>query len=455
MWRLFSIIFGLLIFIPIVAIGEEDISQQKRIIPLSEAIELGIKNSYTLEIQDERINQSIAIQRKALALLLPVLTAQGTYTRYDKEVVMKFPDINSLKISITEPYISFTKYNNYVIQKENSFGALASLNLPIINIPNYLTYKNAKDSTKITELNKESQKADLIYNIATAYLNTISIKKSIAITKNSVELARLHLRIVEAKLKNGDANELTLTKARLDLERALNDSEKAEKAYSIAIEGLALLLNIEKNFDIEDSVNINTDLALDIEKLTEIALKRRPDVKILAENRELIQRDINLSMSRLLPTLNMNAVYRYSDITNFVGEETQWFIIFSLNLNLYDGGLRYAEIREKRSRLNENELQIRQLKEGIKSQISQNIKEIESCKRNISSLERQLELARKSYDLSVKSYNAGVISQSELIDSEIIVTNTELLLEKEKNDCLIYYIKLLKNTGDINSFKGK
>ncbi|MGC9042952.1 MAG: TolC family protein [Myxococcota bacterium] len=437
------------------AIGEEDISQQKRIIPLSEAIELGIKNSYTLEIQDERINQSIAIQRKALALLLPVLTAQGTYTRYDKEVVMKFPDINSLKISITEPYISFTKYNNYVIQKENSFGALASLNLPIINIPNYLTYKNAKDSTKITELNKESQKADLIYNIATAYLNTISIKKSIAITKNSVELARLHLRIVEAKLKNGDANELTLTKARLDLERALNDSEKAEKAYSIAIEGLALLLNIEKNFDIEDSVNINTDLALDIEKLTEIALKRRPDVKILAENRELIQRDINLSMSRLLPTLNMNAVYRYSDITNFVGEETQWFIIFSLNLNLYDGGLRYAEIREKRSRLNENELQIRQLKEGIKSQISQNIKEIESCKRNISSLERQLELARKSYDLSVKSYNAGVISQSELIDSEIIVTNTELLLEKEKNDCLIYYIKLLKNTGDINSFKGK
>ncbi|MGC8927111.1 MAG: TolC family protein [Myxococcota bacterium] len=437
------------------AIGEEDISQQKRIIPLSEAIELGIKNSYTLEIQDERINQSIAIQRKALALLLPVLTAQGTYTRYDKEVVMKFPDINSLKISITEPYISFTKYNNYVIQKENSFGALASLNLPIINIPNYLTYKNAKDSTKITELNKESQKADLIYNIATAYLNTISIKKSIAITKNSVELARSHLRIVEAKLKNGDANELTLTKARLDLERALNDSEKAEKAYSIAIEGLALLLNIEKNFDIEDSVNINTDLALDIEKLTEIALKRRPDVKILAENRELIQRDINLSMSRLLPTLNMNAVYRYSDITNFVGEETQWFIIFSLNLNLYDGGLRYAEIREKRSRLNENELQIRQLKEGIKSQISQNIKEIESCKRNISSLERQLELARKSYDLSVKSYNAGVISQSELIDSEIIVTNTELLLEKEKNDCLIYYIKLLKNTGDINSFKGK
>ncbi|MGB9599184.1 MAG: TolC family protein [Myxococcota bacterium] len=437
------------------AIGEEDISQQKRIIPLSEAIELGIKNSYTLEIQDERINQSIAIQRKALALLLPVLTAQGTYTRYDKEVVMKFPDINSLKISITEPYISFTKYNNYVIQKENSFGALASLNLPIINIPNYLTYKNAKDSTKITELNKESQKADLIYNIATAYLNTISIKKSIAITKNSVELARLHLRIVEAKLKNGDANELTLTKARLDLERALNDSEKAEKAYSIAIEGLALLLNIDKDFDVEDSVSINMDSSFDIEKLTEIALKRRPDVKILAENRELIQRDINLSMSRLLPTLNMNAVYRYSDITNFVGEETQWFIIFSLNLNLYDGGLRYAEIREKRSRLNENELQIRQLKEGIKSQISQNIKEIESCKRNISSLERQLELARKSYDLSVKSYNAGVISQSELIDSEIIVTNTELLLEKEKNDCLIYYIKLLKNTGDINSFKGK
>lgn len=453
--RIFTIILAVLLLIPSLLSGEEGSLQTKKVISLSEAIEIGLKNSYTLEIQNEKINQSLALQRKALALLLPILNAQGTYTRYNKEVVMKFPDINSLQLMNAPPYITFGKYNDYVIQKENSFGAILNLNLPLVNIPNYLTYKNSKDSTKIAELNKYNQKFELIYNIAATYLNTISIKKSIAITLNSVELAKSHLKIVETKLKNGDANELSLTKAQLDLERAQNDFEKANKAYKIAIDGLALLLNVEENFDIEDSVSINIEENLDVEKLTEMAIKKRPDINILLESTEIIKRDINISKSRFLPTLNMNATYRYSDMTNFIGDETQWFILFTLNFNLYDGGVRYAELKEKKSRLIENELQIKQLRDGIKSQIKQNITEIDSCKKSISSIEKQLELAKKSYELSVKSYNVGVISQSDLIDSEIVVTNIEILLEKEKNDCLIYYLKLLKNTGDIDSFKGK
>ncbi len=112
-------------------------------------------------------------------------------------------------------------------------------------------------------------------------------------------------------------------------------------------------------------------------------------------------------------------------------------------------------MREKRSRLIENSLQMRQINQQIKTQIEQNLEDLNRCKENIQSLEKQLELAKKTYNLSAKSYEAGVISQSDLIDSEIVVTNTEILLEKERNDCIIYYIRLLKTTGEITSFTGK
>jgi len=443
----------LIIFVTIFSYAEEKI--HKRVLTLAESIQIGIKNSYSMEILNEKIEQAHALQRKAMALLLPILNVQGSYTRYDKEVEMNFPVMDSLELINTPPYIKFSKYQNYVIQKENSFGALISLNVPIINIPNYLTYKNSKESLKIAGLSKDNQRAELIYNISITYLNTISIKKSIAITKNSIELATSHLKVVETKLKNGDTNELALIKARLDLKRAQNDYEKAQKAYSIAIKSLALLLSITDSFDVEDSVSINTEFIAEDETLLKRAIKNRTDLKILFENSDIIKRDINITKARFLPVLNMNATYRYSDMSSFLGDETQWFILFSLSLNLYDGGLRYGEMREKNSKLRENQIQIRQLTDSIRSQINQNITEIDACKRDINSLNEQLELAKRSYELSLKSYDIGVISQSDLIDSEAIVTTTELLLEKEKNDCLIQYIKLLKTIGEINKFEGK
>lgn len=429
-------------------------SGQKKIITLSEAIKLGLKNSYTIEIQNEKIEQALSLQRKALALLLPQLTAQGTYTRYNKEVTMKFPDLDSLQIITTPPYIEFSRYQNYVIQKENSFGALANLNIPLISVPSYLTYLNSKESSRIAELNKENQKSELKYNISIAYLNAVSIKKGIAIARNSIELARAHLKVAETKFQNGEANELALIKAQLDLERAQNDYERAVKAYNLSIESLSLLINTNEDFDVEDTVRLNTDINLDVETAFNKAINNRYDFKILNANNELIRREINITKSKFLPTLNMNATYRYSDMTSFIGEETQWFIIFSLNLSLYDGGIRYAEMREKNSRLRENEILLKQFRDTTKSQISQNIDELKQCKNNLKSLEKQLQLAKRSYELSMKSYSVGVLPQSDLIDSEIVVTNTELLFEKEKNECLIHYIKLLKNTGEIDRFEG-
>lgn len=454
---LYSLIVFLHTLIPFTAFASTDEVSgiKKREISLEEAISIGLKNSYSTKILQERINQSLFLQRKALALLLPLLSAQGSYTRYDKEIKMSFPDLNSLQFHTTYPYVTFNKYNNYVIQKEDSFGAYTSLSVPIFNAPNYLTYKNAQDSVDLSKLNLENQRGELIYNISVAYLSAVSIKKGMAIAKNSVGLARAHLEVVEARYKNGDANELSLTKARLDLERAQNDSEKMEKAYKIALESLSVLMGTDEMLDVTDSVDIKGRDVYESQQLLETALRNRTDIRILKLNQEIIKRDINITKSKFLPTLNMNATYRYSDVTGFIGEETQWFIILSLNLTLYDGGIRYAEMQEKRSRLNENLLQLSQINRQIRSEIEQNLIELQNCKRNILSLQRQLDLARKTYTLSLKSYEMGVISQSDLIDSEVIVTNTELLLEKEKNDCNISLIKLLRTTGELNSFTGK
>ncbi|MCX7942885.1 MAG: TolC family protein [Deltaproteobacteria bacterium] len=421
-----------------------------RIITFHEAIMLGLNNSYSLEIQNEKIRQSQLLQKKALASLLPQITAQGTYTRYEKDAEIRLPDLSSLEITNEYPYIKFSKYNTYIIQKENSFGALVNLNMPIVNIPAHLTYKNSKDSIRISELNKESQKSELIYNIALSYLNAIGIKKSMRIIKNSIELSRSHLKIVETKLKNGEANELSLIKANLDLERANNDLEKARKAYNIALESLSLLLNTNNDFDIEENVILDYDIKEDVDALYQKALRNRIDLLILKENHKMIEREINITKSKFLPTLNLNATYRYSDMTSFLEDETQWFIMLSANLNLYDGGLRYIELKEKNSKLRENTLLMQQLVESIKSQIKQSLEEISMCKKSVTSLEKQLELAKMSYELSLKSYNVGIIPQSDLIDSEIAVTTAEILLEKERNDCAINYIKLLKNTGEIN-----
>ncbi len=300
-----------LIFTLTTNVYSEETKSINRVITLDEVISIGLKNSYSVKILNEKINQSLALQRKALALLLPILSAQGSYTRYDKEVEMSFPDINSLHIQSTAPFIYFDKYNKYIIQKENSFGAYLNLTMPLFNLPNYLTYKNSRDSIGLAELNLENQRGELIYNISVAYLNAISIKKSIAITRNSVELASKHLKVVETRYNSGDANELTLTKARLDLERTQNDLQKAEKAYKIAIESLALLLGTDTDIDVTDSVNIEQKEVYNSQNLFETAQKNRTDVKILRLNEKILNSDINIKKEKFLPSLNMNAKYRY------------------------------------------------------------------------------------------------------------------------------------------------
>jgi outer membrane protein len=241
---------------------------------------------------------------------------------------------------------------------------------------------------------------DLILDVRKAYINLVARQALADVALHGVKMASAQLEQTKLMMAAGNAMERDVKASDSDLAEAEQGVLRAENGVGLARANLNRLLGRKP----EDAVQIvAVPGALIVPAYTdsgiELALKRRPEIRILEEQLRSARAGAILAGTQDKPSLSAQAIGLSQTPSAFVRSE-YFAASLILRWNPFDTGKSHADVGEARARVGQLEAILEDAKLGIRLEVEKALNDMKDAEARIKASERQVAAAEAAADVS-------------------------------------------------------
>ncbi|HCJ66903.1 MAG TPA: hypothetical protein DHV62_06140, partial [Elusimicrobia bacterium] len=190
-----------------------------------------------------------------------------------------------------------------------------------------------------------------------------------------------------------------------------------------------------------------------LEEIIKLAIKNSPTVKEAQANLENAQAKLTETRADFLPQLSLGSNYSRSQQTmnNFTGgivklpEKENYSYQFGLRQTIFDGLKTVKTNSQARNNLNYAEIAYQKANDDVAFEVLQGYYTILKCIQMVEINKKMVEQALKHREQAEANYKAGLATKSDILRSDVEVTNSKINLLKAEND-------LIKAKTSLNSY---
>jgi outer membrane protein TolC len=442
---------------------------------LSHALSLALDQSEEVQVAEQQVRVASAQVRSARSSLLPQINTQIGYTKTLRSVFQgagfEVPDsllfepdsLASLaeRISYLErntPNAAFgalgSLFGNLPFGRENAWTAAATFNQPLFAGGRILSgVQLARHAETAAEASLREARSDISLEVRQSYYGALLAREAEEIVEASVDLAAQHLARVQLLLETGQASELDALRAEVELENLRPQLVQARNARQLAALNLKRLVNLP----IDAPLRLTTELTAadaslpdpaDVQLPTlaeaEQQLERRASIEAAEQQIEIRREQVDMARGAYLPSVNLTAnLSRQAFPTGFVPSDWQddWTVGFIVQWPLFQGLRRGAEVDAAQAQVRQAELQVDQLRQGVRLEYEQAQGELEQARAQIAAATRTVTQATRVYELTELRYTEGVATQLDVSDARLALQQARM---NEANAYHDFYLALAR-----------
>ncbi|MDR2651988.1 MAG: TolC family protein [Prevotellaceae bacterium] len=409
-------------------------------ITLKQAIEIAQNESPIIRIADKNIELKRVANQEVYAGLFPQANAVATYSRALKKqtMVMEFGG----------------QQQRIQVGSDNSYSGGIQINLPLFAPSLYKTINLTKTDIELAKEKSNASRLDLINQVAKAYYQLLLAQDSYAVLEKSYKHAEENYKNIDAKYKQGLVSEYDKIRAEVQMRSIKPNVVSAENGIRLAMLQLKVLMGIDPTVEIEIEGNLKDhERGMFTRQVNASALnlEQNSDLKQLDLNAEMLKKQLSIQRTNYLPTLSASFGYMYTSLNNdFRVFHYNWFPYSTLGLNLNIPLFNASTSKKTKqikiqiqqmedTRLN-TERQLNMLVQNYLNNMSSSVEQLISDKENINQ-------AEKGRAIAVKRYEVGAGTILEVNDSEIALTQAELVYNQSIYNYLTSKADLYKTLG--------
>jgi len=407
-----------LLILVICSVGNISVAQDS--LSLSDAIQIGLKKNFDIQISTKNIE---------INKLQNTWGQAGRYPTIDINIQQG----NSISDQSNNP-LSIVQQLIY----QNSIQGAANLNWVLFN-----GFRIKANKLKLNNLEAQSEGnaaliiENTIQGIILAYYSTNLQKEKMDLLKNVLKLSRDKYLHEKEKGEMGFAS----TVDQLQFESAyLSDSSAIimqELAYKNAIKNLNLFMGVEINlkWNLTDKL-LPENTLYNYKELESKMLGNNTNIKNQVVNIEILKQDVSLAKASMFPVVSFNSGASYNtsrlQINDFPmpGANTSnsaninYFANFTVGFKIFDGGkvkraIQAVQIQEDITNLNMSKLK-HQLTQELANHYEIYNTRIAIFKVNLKSFD----VAKRSFEIAQLRKNAGIINSFDLRNIEMVYLQT-------------------------------
>lgn len=332
-----------------------------------------------------------------------------------------------------------------VLLEQDQLGARVEVSQPLVAPPLWFSIRASRQGAAAAEQSVDAARREVLFGVARAYYGVVSLAKLVDVSERLLEIARRQERDAASRYRAGTIPRVGPVRAEIDRARAEQDVVRARNAYQSARIALALLLDREPDFEVQEAPEPR--LPGDLGGLNETAQRQRPDLRA-ARLGEEAARSLRLSsVMRYLPTVGAFGWWQVSNATGFSGQRDSWAVGIGLSWTLLDGGLREAEVREGSARAAEATARRSLAEATAAAEVRQAVLDLESARANARKAREEADLAAENQRLVETSYQAGAATAVEQADAAASLRNAEVRATTEALQAQVAALRVLYVAG--------
>ncbi len=380
---------------------------------LSDLYQNALRNSEKIKFAQENLYIAKTGKDKAWSLLIPRLTAFGTYNHFSEQ-----------KVTISGVLIQPNESGNWGVRADESFS-LSARELNALKIA-------GQNITK-SEYDLDAIKSDFVLAVASAYYDTLKAKKALEIAAANMERLTQYRDSVGKRVKVGDLTKTALLRSEGELSGARSDYLKATNALKLTRAALIRITGIEDEFRLRET-SIPSENLPGLDNLRNTALEKRSDLKSFDVQINMADEQVKYARGAFWPNLNLFAIYNATDQYPVSGSPTSQTLNresilagVGFTFPFFEGGLRVAELNEAKSRRRQAKLAYDDFKKSVDVELQSAYLDLQTQRGTLKFLEDQLAFAEDNYNAVIRQFDNGLALMLDVLDAN------SLLLSAEKN----------------------
>ena len=448
----------------------------KVVLTLEDALKVALSENTAVKVADMEIQRQEYARKGSYGALLPQVSASGMYSYALKKQKVYFGSdktddeggssgggmagmmaslMNPIMYYINELYagtgVPFVPYVDPDADKESggssepmemgrshSVTLGLSAQMPLVNFQLWESLRLTGDQVELAVEQARESRLGTVASVKQAFYAILFAKEAYNVYNSVYENAVENFRLTEMRYNAAKASELDLTRAKSNVAAAIPNLYNAENSVELALWQLKAVMGVdlERNIDVAGSLADYADqMFSDIAEGNEATLEGNSTLRQLAQQAEMMARQIRMQQYAYLPSLALTFSYSYlsqSDIFNL--SQWRWFpsstIGVSLSIPIFSGGQRYHAVRQARVQADELELQRENTERQLRIGIRQSLGTMDTAMRTYDASKEALVSAEKAYDIAVKSYQLGKSTLTDLNNTELVLTQSKLAVSQ-------------------------
>ncbi|MCE5194144.1 MAG: TolC family protein [Nitrospiraceae bacterium] len=402
---------------------------------LEDLYKLALERAESIKISEEDVFIAETTKDKAVAALLPKLSAFAGYTKYTEE--------------------KYASSGGQLIQPDNSktWGFRLDQSFTI-NGRELKAFQITKENIEKSKYDYNALKENYLLSVSAAYYDVLRAKKTFEITKSNVERLTKYREAAAIRLRIGEITKTTLLRAEAELAGAKSEEIKARNFFELARAILARIVGItgpyelkETPFSFKSITEIKGMETINILKHT--AFSERTELKSLEMQKKMNENQVSYAKGAYWPTISIEGVYSKKEddpMASSVNKESVYGGV-KLNFPFFEGGLRRAEVREAEARMRQAVLLYEDKKKAIGVEVENAYLDLQTQKGIMEQFEAQLAFATDNYNAVNKQFQYGIANSLDVMDANNLLVTAERQLADAKYNYQVAVLKLKKAAG--------
>lgn len=289
----------------------------------------------------------------------------------------------------------------------------------------------AKADEQESEALLRSLQLALEADVAQNYFDLRELDAELEILRQTVELRQQELTFVQHRFDDGDVSELDLAQAKSEVELARSEAMTLQRRRATTEHALAILLG-QAPAMLTVAANPIVDVEIKIPAgMPSSLLERRPDISAAERAMAAANARVGVARAAFFPSLSLTGTggYESSNLNNLFNWSNRAFLLgplvgTPLNLPIFDGGLRRANLKQAHANYDEQVALYRQQVLTAFKEVEDNLVNVRILKDQIGVENSAVQDTARAAKLSRTQYEDGQVAYLDVIDSERILLET-------------------------------
>lgn len=373
---------------------------------LNELYRLGLERSEAIRIAgNDRLIAEKDVDR-AFSVLMPRLAGFGDYIRYNESGAIQPESAHSYGVKLQQQFT--------------------------VNGRELIALRAARDTAAQRQCDADAVSESVLYAVAEGYFEIVNRGHRLAIARENIERLAAHRDAVLKKMALEEAPKTDLLRTEAELSGAESELVREENALAYARSTLSRLLELEGPCEVIPPDAADTDMASEpLPELVRSALAHRAEIKSLEIAQKLAQAKVDLTRSEYWPTLSLEAGYKVQGAEpSYYAVDDTLYGAASLNLDLFDGGLRGATLSQEKAAQRNAALQLDALSKQVALEVEKAFLAMRAARSAAVSLRDKLRYAKASYEAVSLQFRLGQADILDIMDANTVLKTAELELSE-------------------------